>query len=194
MKFAFAGIALASMYAATPAFAGPLGTHKGMAKSSITGLKEIAPSKYSSVNAPIKSSLFESYVYQFGGDGLCYVKGIGPNITTNVYGSSLKSEYDRIKTAMVDKYGSTYTNGEFLLPGSIWDEADDFMMGLLQKDRFHSSIWDIEKGAVLPDNLDTIYVGVAALRRDTGYLAIEYYYDNYDECQASVTANQTDAL
>lgn len=50
-----------------------------------------------------------------------------------------------LPTAVADTYGE-YEEVDLLLPGSIWDEPEDWMMGLRQNERIVQSVWNQENG------------------------------------------------
>lgn len=70
---------------------------------------------------------------------------------------------------------------DFLFPGSIWDEGDDWMMGLRQDERFYFAFWDRESGSILPEDIKEICLGAKALSGSKGYLVLEYYGIEYDK-------------
>jgi hypothetical protein len=65
---------------------------------------------------------------------------------TSRFGTELKEKYERIKTALVAKYGAPETDLDSLRSGSLWTEPEDFMMGLLKKERYLAATWNMQSG------------------------------------------------
>lgn len=127
--------AAAFLAASTLAQAGPFGLSMGMPKSQIKGLEGTGtPFMYTTESVPTPSSQFKTYVMQVGDkNGLCVIKAISDTISTNRYGFALKDKFNALKDALTKKYGKHKTQ-DFLMPGSIWDEPEDFMAGLTKNE------------------------------------------------------------
>ena len=98
---------------------------------------------------------------------------------------------------MSDKLEKVYGNAtttDVLLPGSIWDEPDDFMIGLIKKERYLFSIWNAESRARLDSTISMIGLGVNPLGTDKGYITLEYYFSTSDACDKEIAALEDDAL
>src|SRR5262245_32212432 len=79
----------------------PFGLQMGMTKAQL-GLVEsarpVAPGMYKLTTVPKPHPEFESYLVQVAPTtGLCFVKAIGKDISTNVYGSDLKRKYEDMR-------------------------------------------------------------------------------------------------
>ena len=57
------------------------------------------------------------------------------------------------------------------------------MMSLYKGDRVLATSWESSEAQRLSDSLQTIGVGASALSTNTGYIWLEYYFLNYDECK-----------
>ena len=176
--------------------AGPFGLEMGMSHQVITAdTEEIALNRYRKNELPKKSTLFESYVVQSTPEtGLCYLKGIGKDIRANDFGSAVRSEFEDLVRLLERKYGTPHEQYDFILAGSIWDNPEDFMMGLYKGDRVLVASWESSEAQRLSDSLQTIGVGASALSTNTGYIWLEYYFLNYDECKRVVEAKKSDVL
>lgn len=179
---------------------GPFGVKMGLSRSDIEEmiggkLQKISdtPDFYASSTAPKTSSAASSYIYRIGNvTGLCMVKGVSSDIATNGYGLQLKSDYKELKGLLSEKYGQP-DETDMLLPGSIWDDADEWMMALRKKDRYLLSHWDGDE-MTLPNDLGSIALSVGAQTSSKGYLLIEYEFTNYDDCEAEAGATEKDSL
>ena len=74
-----------------------------------------------------------------------------------------------------------YEEADYLLPGSIWDEPEDWMMALRQNERRLQAVW---KGSTLPNEVLTIILDASALSGSQGYLLLQYSFENEELCDS----------
>ena len=127
-------ISILSIATSLPTQAGSFGLCMGMSIEQIDPkAKEIAPGKFLTTNVPKSHSSFEQYIVQIGKEnGLCWIKAIDKNVQTSSYGIEIKSEFKSMNSKLSKVYGTSETT-DLLLPGSIWNEPNDFMMALIKK-------------------------------------------------------------
>jgi hypothetical protein len=176
------------------AFAGPFGLDMGMTFDQVrdkTGNSpELTREDLYRVDPPNKHDMFESYFVQISPKyGIVWIRAIGKDIATNGHGTMLKSAFNDLVASIERTYGK-YTKTDVLLPGSIWDEPEDFMIGLLRKDRYLMAGWNKDSGASLPNDISTIGVMISASSRSEGYVVLEYYSPNKDLVDAEKKAKQ----
>lgn len=180
-----------------PVTAGPFGTEMGMTKEQLgitSSTEEIATYRYKLATLPKTSPLFEYYVVEVSPrNGLCYLKAIGNNVSTSRYGNELRRMFDRVNSSLERKYTSG-TISDFLRSGSIWDEPEDFMMGLTKRERVLAAYYDEEEGSVMVENVAKAYLNAKGLGSDTGFIVIDYFYDNSAACDAEIEAVQDDVF
>ncbi len=188
------GVAILAIFSET-AIAGPFGLSMGMKKSDFKGkLKEVAPYKYTTNAIPKKHSAFETYVVQIGPkSGLCYIKAIGKDISTNTYGVEVKSAFDNMEAKLSKPYGKN-KKVDFLRYESIWDEPKDYMPALIKGERILAALWGTEHGSKLKGNLKSVALVAKGASRSKGYLAIEYSFTNEEACDAEIAATEDGAL
>lgn len=162
-------------------YAGPFGLEPGMTLEQIGGDPEhLEGDLYLLKDVPKPHSAFEGYVLRISpDDGLYWIKAIGETIEDNGYGILLQSHFNQLESKLESQYGSL-TRYDFLMPGSIWEEAEYWMMSLNRNERVLAARWDAESGANLPEDLDHIFLGAAATSSRNGYVFIEYYLSNYE--------------
>lgn len=149
--------------------------------------------KYIISSAPKPNSSFTDYVVTVGNEvGLCSIRGIGRDIATNGFGLQLQSKFDDLSKLLTEIYGDG-NKTDSLLSGSIWKDADDWMMGLLKKDRYLISLWKGDKKP-LPNDLKSIALAAQANSRSEGYLLLEYEFTNSDECSNESKAAEKESL
>ena len=194
-KSVMAAIGMALLISSVAANAGPFGLEMGQSLTQIDNdAKQAAPNVYTTSEVPKPHSAFELYALKIGKkNGLCWVKAIGKDIGTSAYGIELKSEFNDMKSKLEKAYGKHETT-DVLLPGSIWDEPDDFMMAMIKKERFLMAVWDREQGSSLKDNLESIALIASPGGRDEGYLSLEYSFSNKEVCDKEIAALEDGAL
>lgn len=190
----FAGIIIGISVSGV-AFAGPFGLEKGLSLQSIGGNpQQVAPGKYKVITVPKPHSAFDYYILQIGPkSGLCWIKAIGKDSRTSVYGIELKGSFNDMRAKLQEIYGPSQTT-DALLPGSIWNEPKDWMMALVKKERVLLSMWDAKSNASLPS--DILSVGLVAKPQGTekGYLTLEYSFTNEKECDREIAKKEDSAL
>jgi hypothetical protein len=174
---------------------GPFGLWMGMTVDE-AGIDqpEIAPAKYQTTKVPVPHSAFESYSLQITPKfGLSWVKAIGKDIPTSAYGFELKTGFDALEQRLSTVYGRG-NRTDLLIRDSIWNESRDWMMGLLNHERYLLTEWSAEYGSSLKDSLVSIGLIATALDQSTGFLSVEYTFENSEAADAEIAAAEDTAL
>ena len=185
-------LASALLAPSTLLFAGPFGLEMGESASEqgCTAVEGV-PGFHRCATVKKPHSAFESYVVQSSKQhGVCWIKAIGKDISDNGYGTSTKSKAEELAPLITKSYGVSPEKTAFLLSGALWDDADEFLMSLLKKERVHAYKWE----GVSKEGIDSIYLGLQAGGSSTGYLVLEYYGADYQECNEAVKASEGDAF
>jgi len=104
--------------------------------SKVITLKDDGNYSYSTSSLPRSHPDFNLYTLRITPThGLCSIVAMGRVINTSVYGTELINAFNNIESSLTSKYG-TPKHLDYLLPGSIWHEPNDWMMSLLKKERF----------------------------------------------------------
>lgn len=174
---------------------GPFGLSKGLRKEDIDiQIQEVKPCMYKAEKLPKKHSAFEYYFLQITPvQGLSWIKAIGISVPTNPYGSDLKSAFETMRGKLENIYGRP-ENGDFLMDDSIWNEPRDWMQAIANKERYLYAHWDSKNISGLPSDLKSIFLSVSAEDTDTGYIAIEYSFTNYEASEKEISMLEDDAL
>ena len=151
------------------------------------------PGTYKCV-APKPHSSFESYVIEASEKhGICWVKGVGKDISDNGYGTNTQTEHEKLVTLLSKPYGAASEKTDFILPSALWDDPNEWLMSIAKKERYVISTWKDLKLASKPA-LDKIYLGVGATSGKTGYITVEYHAKNYSDCVQANAESESDAL
>lgn len=177
---------------------GPFGLWMGMTIDDFNAVQcstsEVAAGKYRVDTPPKPHSLFESYIVQIAPTvGLSWIKAIGKTIPTSVFGLELKGAFDALESKLAAAYGR-FDRMDTLLHDSIWNEPRDWMQSLLNRERFLMTSWSKEKGAKLPDSLKSIGLVCSAIDTDSGFVVIEYTFENEAAAEAEISKTEDDAL
>ena len=166
--------------ACSVAAAGPFGLTKGMKTEDFPGgLEKAADFIYMAKSVPAPSEFVKDYILVFGTtQGLAKISCHTPTIATSVYGEEVISQFKRIESALVQKYGKADTLN-FLSKGSIWNEPRDWMMGLKKGERTLMTAWPTNKRDKLPDDLKIISIRAVAIDNEKAYIVISYEFDNF---------------
>lgn len=165
---------------------GPFGVAQG---ARLTDFKdptpiEGAPGYYKIPQVPQPYPGMEMYSIQATNEhGVCMVKALGANMSSDSFGSNLKSAADKLHDDVEERYGKS-KKLDFLMPGSIWSDPQDWMMSLFKGERHYAYLWEKPANAdeKIWRHVKAVMVQAAAIDNQKGYVAIEYDFDNNTEC------------
>ncbi|MDD5333821.1 MAG: hypothetical protein PHS32_08740 [Rhodoferax sp.] len=174
---------------------GPFGLWVGMTVHDFGApLDEIAPCKFQIPTVPKPHSAFERYVCQITPKlGLSWIKAVGKTIETSGYGVELKSAFESMEQKLATTYGKQ-TRLDFLMHESIWNEPRDWMQAVLSKERVLMSEWRKDAAATLSDSLTSVALIAGVYDTSSGYIMIEYSFENATKAEAEIAAMEDDAL
>lgn len=170
----------------------PFGLRQGMSAEEL-GAKaaHIGGGMYKLTSVPLPHPDLEFYVAQVSPrSGLCYVKGVGKQVRTNGYGAELQSRFESMRSEISASLGHPRTV-DLLLSDSMWEGPPNWMAGLAERERLLFAQWTKETRATLGPHLTNVFVGAKAKDSASGYLVVEYYFDNEPDCQDEI-ANAAD--
>lgn len=176
-----------------PPAEGPFGLRPGLTTAELEAAVggrlapiETATHLFTAPRVPRPHTAFESYALLVGPQsGLCQIRAIGIDITTGRHGLQLKSAFDDMATALSEVYGRP-ERIDRLLPGSIWNEPEDWTMGLVKRERFLQAEWSTASGSVLKSDLESVTLATSASSSDTGCLLLQYTFSNNAQCEAEI--------
>lgn len=180
---------------------GPFGFAGGLSKDIIEKMigEQITVSNesqnlYRVKHTPKSNSAFETFALVISPTvGLCQIRAIGKTITTNRFGHQLKSDFDELKSSLASIYGVPKTL-DMLMPGSIWKDPDDWMMGLYKKDRNLMAEWEGTAKAPLKNSLESVVIEARALGTDSGFVMLQYSFTNQPQCDAEEKSKAAGSL
>jgi hypothetical protein len=178
----------------------PFGLRRGMTEKAVielVGLNSVLPNKTAAASdllrlgkVPQPHPAFEEYRLYFSpSDGLLKIHAIGLTVSTNSFGEELQNAFANICGALKAKYGAPKGGiYDHLKSGSIWNEPQDWMMGLLKNERDLFAIWNWSNGD------GGITLSVNPLSRESGYLTLDYEFSGWEKFVNSREAKQNEVF
>ena len=120
--------------------------------------------------------------------GLCQFV-VWKTVKTNGYGTQVKDAYESARSHLTAKYGEPHTF-ERLMPRSLWNRSQYFMMGLVKGDRFHISEWPKPTRKGVNGEFLTIHLEIKADTSDKGRVVIRYFGHNFPAMEQERKAKQ----
>jgi hypothetical protein len=148
-------------------------------------IEEVGQAKYR-VRPPAQHAVFSDYVVQaMPATGIVWIKASSAPMVLDAYGNGIQSEVDRVARQLEQRYGRGNKN-DMLFAGSIWDEPQYWVNGLVDQQRVYFYLWENSRSLQLPDPLVTIYVGAVAYSVDEGAVTIEYSSNRMSEVEREI--------
>ena len=162
---------------------GPFGFECGMTKEQVIALvgKDAAKATGQDVlelsTAPRPHPAFDSYMLIFSPEkGLLKIQAYGAPIATNGFGEEVHRAFIEIRDAVSKTYGEPKTI-DYLRSGSIWKEPEDWMMGLLKKERVLLSVWDM--GSAGPNHIEMVTLEADGRSTEKAWLSLGYHFEGF---------------
>lgn len=177
MKRNFLCVALLLMISSI-AFAGPFGLEMGWSEEQCKEAGAIFigdPYITNEVTSyfftpPKKHSSFETYIIRIDKEyGVYEISAYSGTINTAGNGSQIKTKFVTIRDQIAATYGDPLMI-DYLDPGSLWDENQYWMMGLVKGERHYSAIWFGKEN----DPIMTISLYINAKYSDSGEIVLSY--------------------
>jgi hypothetical protein len=145
------------------------------------------------VAAPKTHPAFERYVVQATPRlGVVWIKAISQALGNDAYGTRVRQTQNDLRTQLEKRYGLGVTT-DFLMSGSIWDEARHWTQGLSANERHYFTMWE-KPTAQLPDDLKNVYLGASGFGNDETSLSLEYSSMRSDEAEEEIREMLSDLL
>ncbi len=180
---------------------GPFGLEEGLSKNDIEQmigntlvLVEGTKNLYVTNSMPKENDSFEKYALLISPKvGLCQIRALGKDIPADSFGIALKSKFNEIRELLDSIYGKG-KESDFLLPGSIWKDPQDWMMSLYKKERALSSTWSQKNDALNKNKLSQIGLDTRAPTNQSGYILLQYTFSNNSTCDTEEEAEKKSSL
>jgi hypothetical protein len=141
-------------------------------------LTRVHDDAYTFSTAPSPHPEFESYICFVSPEkGLLKVVAISKDIETNSFGEAIRDRFEQVQAGLSKAYGAGKSY-DFLQSGSIWNEPQDWMMGLLKDERTLEAFWQLNPPQ---DHITVIALKAVALSREKGYLSLGYEFEGWEQ-------------
>lgn len=188
MKTKFVSLLLSCLFVGQAWAAGPFGFEWGMTKDQViklVGQRALKPDDgdpddlLTLTTAPKPHPNFEVYLLTISPQrGLVKLSAIGTTIATTRDGDTLKDRFNEISNTLRQTYGTPLSQYDFADSGSIWNQPEYWMMGLLKHERRLTTFWKLSED---PKHIDMICLEAKALTTTTGYLILGYEFEGFNE-------------
>jgi hypothetical protein len=184
---------------ATTGAAGPFGFERGMTRSQIVTLvgKDAVDVKESEADilvlrtAPKPHPAFDTYfLFISPTEGLLKIRAAGKLIETGDTGSELRSAFDDVVNGVTQKYGESTRTYDFCNEGVGCSSEDNWMLGLLEKNRTLSTYWDFKKKPV--NGITILVVEASALRLNEGFVVFSCEFEGWEAFVDAKKAKQNE--
>jgi hypothetical protein len=154
----------------------PFGFKRGMTKAEIiaaVGSKSVDKDEGDALflaTAPNPHPDFAAYViFVSPSTGIAKVTGTSRKFQTNSFGESIQEKFKDFATALDSSYGQAKIY-DYLKVGSIWDQPQEWMMGLLKEERTLVAYWSVGDSVTIMEQAE-------ADSMDSGYMTVAYPHD-----------------
>lgn len=185
---------LISFLCLNPVFAaGPFGFEQGHSPSEYRCVKSTTEGIFT-CDAPKPHPAFETYAVQAEENiGICWVKGIGKDLTTSGSGIALRGKAREIADQISTTYGAYTSSDDTVMSGSIWDDFEDWTMANLKDELIYFYQWDL-KGQKQVNGVKTIFVSAKASGKNEGFPIAEFAFTNEPQCDAAKKKREAGAF
>lgn len=172
---------------AATATGGPFGLRMGMSKAEANAGKELSQLfmfRIPSVPQPMSS--FTGYVARIPPkSGLCRV-GAGTDVLqSDAQGTELRSRFQEIRAQLEAVYGASQLVDR-LRQSALKREPSEWMKSLFKGERTLAATWSKERKVTLPDGVRLIRLAAAGSSETSGFVGVEYEFDNTAQCEIEV--------
>jgi hypothetical protein len=180
---------------------GPFGLQVGLSKKNIEDMTgqaitaiEGSTDLYMIQSLPKVNDKFDSYGLLISPVvGLCQIRAVGKDTNTDSYGIALRSSFDDLKSSLDSIYGEG-KKSDFLLPDSEWKDPQYWMMGLNQKERVFMAEWKSDSAAIKKNNLSSIDMEIRARNTTSGFIYLQYTFNNDSTCEEEIDKAKKSSL
>lgn len=121
----------------------PLGASRAELEKLAGPLTEVGPGNFQLAKAPNPHPSLQDYQVSISPTyGLCTIAATSPSLQPNAFGDQVKSLFADLAMQLEGRYGKASRTVDRLTPGSIWNEANEWTMGLVQGERTLGKAWD----------------------------------------------------
>ncbi|EGF92683.1 CRISPR-associated protein [Asticcacaulis biprosthecium C19] len=184
--------AAAAWLMAGSAMAGAFGVEMGTPLSQLRDAKLFngsGPVKNYSITVPQPNAEFSRYVVGLTPEtGVCSLVGFGRLYPNDGYGTTVISSYQRLRTALIAKYGPPISEDE-VPPDTLSNGDSSFAVSIFRRERKVTVKWKLNDG---PDDVAALALLITSDATNATSVMIAYGFRNKDICdRISVQGDST---
>ena len=180
---------------------GPFGLEVGLTKENIEDMAGVTleplegqTGLYMASSLPKNNAAFSFYALRISPNvGLCQIRAVGKDLDADSYGIEVQSNFDQLRGTLNTLYGNG-KKSDYLMPGSIWRDAKDWMMGLNQKERVLNATWDKPNDVMIKNKITSVYLDARTQNASKAFLYLQYDFDNVKSCEQEEKEAQKNSL
>lgn len=143
---------------------------------------------------PTPHPLLETYVVRSTASlGVVSIRGVGAVIENDKFGDATRAAVDRLANQLISRYQGARKQDDLRF-GSIWNEPEDWLSGLINNERYYSYFWHREHGACLPDDLESVLLCAAPHEGFGATVILEYTSVKASEAEAELELTMAELL
>lgn len=186
----------------TPAvkkYDGPFGLAAGISPADLKNLgfveSDAAPGVFTGKPPKPLDGADSYFVMATPTTGVCRIRATVDVDTVNGSGDQLKAKADQLAETMGTKYGKHSSKVTYIGEDVYKRNPQYWMLGLKEESVMYAYDWSAGKTEKsLPDGLANIEVSANATSTSQGYIAIQYTYGNFSQCQGERKQQQATSL
>ena len=145
-------------------------------------------------SVPKPHPAFETYgVWASKGSGTCLIMGLSKTYDNDRYGAAVQSDFAKFADALAERYG-TKASADFLKPGALWKEPNEWVMSIYQNERLFGTEWSNPNEKGNGGDLLDVNMELFASGSDSAQIKLQYRFKNFDKCQAEIEKESNDSF
>lgn len=171
----------------------PFGIEMHAALESLSVQQELGGKKHE-VLPPKPHPGFSTYYVQHSPTyGVVWIKAISPPFEADAYGTNMRAALERVSGQLQNRYGAP-RKVDVLVHDALWPDSRDWVMSLLQNERSFFHVWERAKIPSLPEDLDTVFLGVLAHNTSDSSVILEYSSIHFEAAEQEADSSLSDLL
>lgn len=178
MRLKSTALGVAFLFLPLTCLAGPFGFDAGISRKALIemlGAGTVVEQTSDDVTfntAPTKSAYFNEYLCAFDQNNrLESVTAMSEPTKTRTAGEDLRDEFERLKSALVEKYGAPLFEAGTRVSGTKWEDR-------IGKD-FTEAAWDGQSPQAKASHIEKIALSIQVSTKEYGAFWLEYRFDNW---------------
>lgn len=186
---------------AYPQVSGPFGINMGDSPEDpkFENFEEINPTgpgmiAFMGSSPPAPHSSFSTYAIQYHPDqGACWGQARTEYNENDRFGITIRNDMESVVEQISRRYGSPQKTDR-LMPGALFDEAEDWSRALSRNERFYFYEWDESQLSQVGNGVSSMIFLAQGTGLDRTRAVLEWQFENYTACKALADSLDSEAF